>query len=476
LKIKKKKKKMTDFQRIKQKILADYKFIECDGKILSYFIKELLKNNEDNADKVFQQLEDMSKKQILATLERIMSDFATMDEISCLVKETIDKKKKQIYNLDKEIEESTKKSRSLDEKLQSMIESITLYDDKTLQKTLEFIEKEKILTQNYEQKEFDLTKKLKEKEIVLKQITETLHSFQFSDEYSFDKCDSVLTYESDIYNFGNTHHIHYLDTEKFCPLTLSGDEYNGEASLIQDFYKIFGYGNYKTKISFPISLKLMEDEFFVSVFYSENFIKHTNEGLHNFTIEFEEFVIYITNYGRIIISDKAKFKNIEQEYYSDVRYCSNKYTIRNVLLQSPLHNLNYNYQQEFFRFEQFNEFRKPKKCLGVKKSTPETFPLQIAEPLLYKMPKLFLDVITAFRIQNTTFMQECCKQYFHLTHKDEEKEKIAFSKILGEKENEIREKDKIIADKDKEINTLKEEIEKINLENQKLKNALKAFT
>ena len=93
--------------------------------------------------------------------------------------------------------------------------------------------------------------------------------------------------------------------------------------------------------------------------------------------------------------------------------------------------------------------------------------------LLYHMPKLFIDVIDAFYIQNTDLMQECCKTYLEISRESKVKESIMLDikikNISNEKDKIIEQKDKIIQDKDIEIESIKKQLEELQQKYDKIK-------
>jgi len=93
--------------------------------------------------------------------------------------------------------------------------------------------------------------------------------------------------------------------------------------------------------------------------------------------------------------------------------------------------------------------------------------------LLYRIPKLFIDVIDAFHTQNTDLMQECCKKYLEISRESKVKESIMkdiqVRNIEKEKDKIIADKDKIIEDKDKEIINLKDQLKELQQKYNKIK-------
>ena len=97
--------------------------------------------------------------------------------------------------------------------------------------------------------------------------------------------------------------------------------------------------------------------------------------------------------------------------------------------------------------------------------------------LTYKMPKMFLNVIDAFQKCNTDLMQECCKRFFDMWAKNDQKDKIIIelqvSKEIAKRDKIIDQQRKIIEENDIIINKQRDQLEEQQKEILKLKNALK---
>ena len=93
--------------------------------------------------------------------------------------------------------------------------------------------------------------------------------------------------------------------------------------------------------------------------------------------------------------------------------------------------------------------------------------------LLYRIPRLFIDVIDAFHTQNTDLMQKCCKIYLEISRESKVKESIMkdikIKEITKEKYMIIKEKDNIIENKNKEIDDLKIKLEMLQQKYDKIK-------
>lgn len=167
---------------------------------------------------------------------------------------------------------------------------------------------------------------------------------------------------------------------------------------------------------------------------------------------------YITNYGRIIIM-KLQLGMITQYQYPNVRLegygvCTQEYYVKNTQLYY--------------------------------KNNNQLVPDYKLAPLTHKFPKLFLNVINAFRTESTDDMQKCCGYYYSRIHaKDKlvkENKKLSAecnslktkNKQLEKENQELRDKIKVLEvdgareklqDKDLKIQELLMEIELLKIKN-----------
>ena len=212
-----------------------------------------------------------------------------------------------------------------------------------------------------------------------------------------------------------------------------------------------------TNINFPISKTLMTNEFIIKILINKNTIKDIRKTEIY-------YLVLITNYGRIIKTDEINFYNKFDSFngcmgmvYQNDAWCNNINVILNKNLcyigkqyiwSGPNRGNNFNINQLTI-----NLIEQPK--------------------LLYRIPKLFLDVIDAFHTQNTDLMQKCCKQYLEISRESKVKESIMkdikIKEINEEKDIIIKEKDKIIEEKDKEIDDLKIKLEILQQKYDKIK-------
>ena len=156
-----------------------------------------------------------------------------------------------------------------------------------------------------------------------------------------------------------------------------------------------------------------------------------NQGLNEIINYMWISVIYITNYGRFI-------KVCRGPRYKD----GVKYLFTNKEDECIFINNKKLYLQEY-------PFQ-PGTCKKDKSGYPKllTDPEINLAPLTYKFPKLFLDVINAFRNESTDDMQKCCEKY----------------NILLQKANSTNKYDKTIQSLEEENAKLKSEIELLKLQ------------
>jgi hypothetical protein len=223
----------------------------------------------------------------------------------------------------------------------------------------------------------------------------------------------------------------------------------------------------------------MNDEYIIKTYFME-IIDNNNYsyGDGSYNMPQKKFIIYITNYGRLISSNPI----IYVFYLSIYNGIGNTtmYTYKK-MIATEVKQLDYKIRELYFK-EQGNYgnnnvwYTSSTNCVN---NTPEDFPLNIAPKLIYRMPKLFLDVIDAFHTQNNDLMQECCKKYLNITRPkcDETQiiDNIESDRIILNKSNIIEKQNKIIKERDITIEEKHTEIEKMKLEIAKLKTALSTF-
>jgi signal transduction histidine kinase len=208
---------------IKKKLKEDYNFIKNDGNILNALAIELLKENNMEYQKTLDFIDTLSKKDIQNKMNKIMNELETAGEISFLVNETIKKENTRL----KEITEIIKKKENYNSELgndkMSLEKIIKMLEDTLELKKIEISSKIQTEQDKHDSHIKTLKNELIEKESELVDIINTIDNvFQnsYENEYDFPECDYVLTYDKDIYNYGNTNHIHYLDVKKYILILL----------------------------------------------------------------------------------------------------------------------------------------------------------------------------------------------------------------------------------------------------------------
>lgn len=161
-------------------------------------------------------------------------------------------------------------------------------------------------------------------------------------------------------------------------------------------------GGARKKQNYPNSKhqKLCQDEY---VIYINMINKCSIDSCLNL-----KYIIYITNYGRIIISSECKFNSNNNINLGRIRIYENN-QIKDGYDSAALNLTDYT-------------------------------------PLEYRMPRLFLKILEAYNKENTDLLQECCKDYF-IKHMESKK-----------KDDIIKQQKIIIMTKDDEIERLKKEM------------------
>ena len=469
---------------IKTKLKEDFSFIKNDGKVLSYLATELLSENNNDLQKTLDFIDTLCKKDVQTRMARIMNDLETAGEISLIIKDEIKKDNDKLEKVKKEIDELGRSNTRF------IRNNRGLKDDKDkLEKTILELQTNFEKKQNEIKLEQDLQieKIKKEMEIITNardklntELTEIQSNIDnifvnsYENEFDYEECDYVLTYDKDIYEYGNINHIHYLDISKFQSLVLPDREVLVSPGSPGNGFNDSRYEKTNLHLKFPITIKLFENEFIVKA-YLENhnrqkykrdrmyYQKYTNELSGEFS--FGWYIIYITNYGRFIKSDVVyiTYKNIEKPGMV-------LYDLK-IVMETDIKELDKKYPIVFNgKNDKFNPI----------KTIPQDFPLIEALKLLYRMPRLFLDVIDAFHTQNNDLMQDCCKKYLSIARaKGTEKDiidNIEYDRTIQNKDSIIIEKNKIIETQNEIIEKQKEDIEKMKLEIAKLKSALKVLS
>lgn len=448
-----------EIANIKTKLKEDFSFIKNDGKVLSYLATELLSENNHDLQITLDFIDTLCKKDVQSRMASIINDLETANEISSIIKDEIQKDKNKLDDVKYKIKKDT-------ERVGELVKNINGLERTIVEKDLENNKKQeeiKILSQNIDNLNNEL--------VNIKSNIDNIFVNSYENEYDFIKCDYVLTYDKDIYKYGNINHIHYLDIDKFQSLVLPEREV------------LVSLGNKKINLNlkFPITIKLLENEFIIKAYLeNHNFQKYKKDShdLKKYTKElsgefsFGWYIVYITNYGRFIKSDVVyiTYKNIERQN-NDSCYSHSKYYDLKIVMETDIKELDKKYPiVSGGNNDKFNPI----------KTIPQDFPLIEAPKLQYRMPRLFLDVIDAFHTQNNDLMQNCCKKYLSIARaKGTEKDiidNIEYDRTIQNKDSIIIEKDKIIQTQNEIIEKQKEDIEKMKLEIAKLKSALKVLS
>jgi hypothetical protein len=234
------------------------------------------------------------------------------------------------------------------------------------------------------------------------------------------------------------------------------------------------------KLNYPSEYKLNKNEYIIKIFLVNDNIINSEYIAKYRLITKSISMIYITNYGRIIKSHEIKLIPAILNYKNGSYDTGNnklEYTniIGTVIYKNNKININHK-AGEFCSYRRCGGYYGGYHWCGV----GEVLEINnakinlIEQPkLLYRLPKLFLDVIDAFHTQNTDLMQECCKTYLEISRESKVKESIMLDikikNISDEKDKILEQKDRIILDKDKEIEKLKKQLEEIQQKYDKIK-------
>jgi len=266
-------------------------------------------------------------------------------------------------------------------------------------------------------KKDELTKEL----IAIKDTIDGIYKQElYEDEYKFEESKYIIKEPM----------IH-LDVDKIledlkndcCEIkNISEDILIHSASKLDQNGFIIKENNWKNKdflikFNFPSEYKINDNEYIIKIYI--NNINNTDYNTGGFSCVVPEsyrksskkiFIIYITNYGRIIKSQDLRITPSIHKYknYNNV-YDNNEYTFDYVDIKGLV--LIDNNILNYINFGYGSDGRYGSYPQQVIHNTQYIYIIELIEQpkLLYRMPKLFIDVIDSFHTQNTDLMQECCK-------------------------------------------------------------------
>lgn len=470
---------ISDINKLKSQIKQYYSFIKNDGMILTNFAKYLLTKTDMNLEQAIINLKEMSIKDIQTKLYDLTLELNTQTEISDIIKNKIDeenKKLKDVYSkvveyvdLHKKykiaIDNQINKTKKLEEEYKSL-------EDTELKKINDYKEYHKLL------------KDTSEKELItIKNTIDGIYKNEIYDkEYTFEESKYIIKEPM----------IH-LDVDKILEdLKNSCCEIKNisEDILIHTAYKLNNTGcmikdnncknkDFLIKFNFPSEYKINDNEYIIKIYI--NTINNTN-GFPCFVPESYRksskkiFIIYITNYGRIIKSQDLritpsihKYKNYNN-VYDNYEYTFDYVDIKGLIIDNNIQNyIQIGYGSDGRIYGSY-----PQQVIHENNNYKTEL---IEQPKLnYRIPRLFIDVIDAFHTQNTDLMQKCCKTYLEISRESKIKDSILkdleLNNKLKEKDNIIKSKDLELEDKNKVIESQQEEINKLKDELTKFKQSL----
>jgi hypothetical protein len=540
--------------KIKQELKATYKFIKYDGLILETFANNLLKLHSNDVNKTIEYLETLSKKDITDKFISIVKDFETSNEISEIIKssiqienEKVKVRQAKVNELDKETDDlleykeeleadlaklKTEKEKITDdlleykEELEADLAKLKTEQEKITDDLLEYKEEleadlAKLKTEQEKTKddfiqicqarETIFTDKIKQLEITKTTLQDTIDGVYrnelYEDEFNIPECKYILkepvihlnvdkiiedlkANNCEISNI-NTNIITYESQNQFI-----GDHSkchhcfaNYSASSLQVcVHNAFTQDKLKINLNFPIDFKLNTDEFIVKIYvlngnvFKNDIFNHINTPYKIPTIY---SIIYITNFGRFIKSDDLILIPSIYNYRDYDKFEYIKILNTHIIYKNNKTNIS-------TTASGLCGYRHPGQGYGYC-PCPRASNILIMQiggqsnliilnelpTLIYRIPKLFLDVIDAFQQQNNDLMQQCCKRYLDITRETDRKKEILttlqFNKTIKEKDDIIARKENIIKEHSVIIDYQNEELEKLKNENAKLKKALQSF-
>ena len=264
------------------------------------------------------------------------------------------------------------------------------------------------------------------------------------------------------------------------------DEYNHtESKYIIKEPMIHLKNNFNLKnisLNFPIEIKLQDSEYIIKHYIIMSYGDKINNEYYDgnmgedLSLKYESnkyiYAKYITNYGRILVSDNAEFFITKLDLGSSGMSGHRGYSLQ--LCLRPTKNIFSNKLGKYsigceLEYSGDNVFIKPPKI----SSKIIEFNLIEQPKLYYRMPKLFLDVMDAFQTQNTDLMQNCCKTYLEISRESKVKESIMkdiqIKNIIKDKDEIIKSKDDIISEKNLEIDLLNKKLQELQEKYDKIK-------
>jgi len=470
--------------KIKAKLKEDFSFIKHDGKVLDYLVKEILSENNNELQKTLDFIDTLCKKDVQTRITRIIKELETAGEISLIIKDEIKKDNDKLDKLNTQIdrlEDTISELEETKDELEETISELQINFEKKQNEIKVELDKENENRTKELEKLTNARDNLDTELIKIQSNIDNIFENSYENEFVYNECNYVLTYNKDIYGYGNINHIHYLDISKYCPLLINTnklfrgteEQFISYSRLSNEYYNNNSNNKETLKFSFPINIKLMKYEKIIKVYKQDilNTPRKQNglSNINNYYLVGGCYVVYITNYGRILKSNSINFQYIYEQ-------CVNH---QPRLLISNYNDIEYNFSEQYNTCCYQSNYSNWHTTYAIKNKNT-IYPLIEAPKLLYRMPRLFLDVIDAFHTQNNDLMQECCKKYLSIARaKGTEKDiinNIEYDRTIQTKDTIISEKDLMIKTQNEIIEKQKEEIEKMKLEITKLKSALLVFT
>jgi hypothetical protein len=458
--------------KIKAKLKEDFSFIKNDGKVLDYLVKEILSENNNELQKTLDFIDTLCKKDVQNRITRIIKELETAGEISLVIKDEIKKDNDKLDKLNTQIDKLEDTISELEETKDELEETISElqvnFEKKQNEIKIELDKENENRTKELEK--LNNARDILDTELIkIQSNIDNIFENSYENEFVYDECDYIikepmihldvekaLTKMHDINNY-----VYYNKQNEYVRLK----KYKNETFYKnRNYYDLSDLGIviYQIIFNFPINIKLNDNEIIIKTFI---ITKIANKRYIKYNL------VYLTNYGRIINSNDIGI----QTSFNGSHGNHNIYTN----IEPTFTILENKYYKCYSIIEQLHSNSAPyvEKIIVINHDIPSS---TILPKLLYRMPRLFLDVIDAFHTQNNDLMQECCKKYLSIARaKGTEKDiidNIEYDRIIQTKDTIIIEKDLMIKTQNEIIEKQKEEIEKMKLEITKLKSALLVFT